>query len=66
MKPKQWFLDRIGKRIYRDEETCKCSSCQEFTKEGIIILNDEHAYYLYLVQNDYANENIFLNYRDEK
>jgi hypothetical protein len=28
-KSKEWFLDRIGKPIYRNSGTCNCDVCDE-------------------------------------
>ena len=69
MKPifhtKRWFLNRVGKRIYRDWRKC-CAVCDEVAKNGLIIHNKQHAEYLYMCQNDFAVEKIYLNYRDKK
>lgn len=65
-KSKQWFLDRIGKRIYRDEGDCECVHCKDIEENGFIISDANHALYVYDAQNDMASEGGFLNYRDEK
>jgi hypothetical protein len=44
---KQWFIDRIGKRIYRKNNICNCPVCIKVHKEGLIINNKDHAIYLY-------------------
>jgi len=62
---KKWFLNRVGKRVYRDATTCKCSSCKDTVENGLIIANEQHAKYLYSVQIDYAVEGELLNYRDK-
>jgi len=59
-KPLEWFLDRIGKRIYRHDVTCDCTLCKDVTKNGIVVRGKHHAEYLYIVQND-----IFINYNDK-
>jgi len=66
IQTEQWFIDRIGKRIYRDMSTCQCSGCMDITDNGLIVDNKEHASYLYNVQIDFAKEGAFLNYRDDK
>jgi hypothetical protein len=44
---KQWFIDRIGKRIYREKNVCNCEVCITVHKEGLIITDKQHANYLY-------------------
>jgi hypothetical protein len=44
---KQWFIDRIGKRIYRKNNVCNCEVCTTVHKEGLIITDEQHANYLY-------------------
>lgn len=62
---KQWFLDRIGKRIYRDKSTCTCPTCANVEENGLVIADEKDADYLFNVQNDFANDGDYLNYRDE-
>lgn len=52
MKSEQWFLDRIGQRIYRETNGCKCFSCKTVFDKGLIINDKEHARYLFLCQNE--------------
>lgn len=47
MNRKQWFIDRIGKRVYRGMVSCPCESCQKAGKEGLVISDNDHANYLY-------------------
>lgn len=47
---KQWFIDRIGKRVYRGETSCQCETCKRISKEGLIISDLMHAEYLYDVE----------------
>ena len=47
---KQWFIDRIGKRVYRGQTSCQCESCKRIGKEGLIISDLMHAEYLYDVE----------------
>jgi len=47
----QWFLDRIGKRIYRRGGACRCEHCQKVLKEGLIVRDRQHANYLFDCQN---------------
>lgn len=61
MNDKEWFLDRIGKRIYRDETSCKCSTCKEITEKGLIVTDEMHADYLAAVSWETG-----IKYRDNK
>ena len=58
-REKQWFIDRIGKRIYRKENFCPCPICVNVQKQGLIVLNENHAIYLYDCQ--YMN----ISYHDK-
>jgi hypothetical protein len=46
MKDLQWFIDRIGKKIYRENNTCECIVCMDVFKNGLIVMSESHAYYL--------------------
>lgn len=48
----QWFIDRIGKKIYRDKGTCDCKICANVEANGLIIDDKLHAQYLYDCQNE--------------
>ena len=50
MKDKQWFINRIGKRIYRHTDTNCCEHCQKAYKDGIVVNDENHAYYLHICQ----------------
>lgn len=45
-KRKKWFMERIGKRIFRAPVTCQCESCVRGHVEGIVIMDKDHAAYL--------------------
>lgn len=62
----KWFMERIGERIYRDKTSCDCDECKQILNEGLVIMDGQHANYLYTCQNDYAHDGIFLNYREVK
>lgn len=53
---KQWFVDRIGTRVFRTplhgKGHCKCMQCKHVTKVGLIIKDKNHADYLYTIQYD--------------
>lgn len=42
-----WFLSRIGKRVYRNRNGCSCKSCENVYHNGLVIRDEEHAHYLY-------------------
>jgi len=44
---KQWFIDRIGQRIYRQNNICSCPTCVKVHEQGLIIADEFHAIYLY-------------------
>jgi len=64
LQSEQWFIDRIGKRIYRDDDFCSCPNCPRIAKEGFIISDEYHARELYVVQMDWIADGTELNYRD--
>jgi len=57
----QWYIDRIGKRVYRTEASCKCNVCKKVGEIGLIITDELHAQYLFDCQNELG-----LFYFDEK
>ncbi len=48
----QWFLDRIGKRIYRENNRCTCSICVDVFNNGLIVDDKFHASYLFDCQHE--------------
>lgn len=61
MRTLKWFENRIGKRIYRDKVSCNCETCNNVWKNGLIVADKEHAYYLEMISRD-----LNINYRDKK
>lgn len=61
LKPKQWFMDRIGKTVIRQSHPSR-----RYTGPITVFIIDElQAQYMFDVQNDLYNESgICLNYRD--
>ena len=57
---RQWFRNRVGKRIYRKKRSCKCLSCQKTyvdILDGVrdgkqVVRRDFHADYLFMVHNE--------------
>lgn len=66
MRSLDWFIRRVGSRIYRDDSGCPCKHCKEVVISGLVIADNAHASYLFDTQNDYAAEGTKLNYRDKK
>lgn len=62
----QWFLDRIGKKVFRDINDCPCDTCKDIGAHGLTIVDRLHALYLYDIQCNYEAEGTSLNYRDER
>jgi hypothetical protein len=58
---KCWFIERIGKRVFRDKNTCSCNTCKEVFEKGLIIEDYDHAIYLFDISNELG-----LNYYDNK
>jgi len=48
----KWFKDRIGKRVYRNESSCKCSFCTFNLENGLVISDELQAQYLFDIQNE--------------
>ena len=65
-KNAEWFIARIGKRIYRDSRRDCCPTCSKIAKEGLIVHDESHARYLADVDMDFGAEGICSNYRDTK
>ena len=63
-KPAEWFIERIGHRIYRNSLPYCCDRCEKVAENGLIIHDETHARYLAIVDMDSGAEGIFSNYRD--
>ena len=48
----QWFVDRVGKRVYRLNNNCDCCVCVAVFEHGLIISDKFHANYLFDCQNE--------------
>jgi hypothetical protein len=60
----QWFHDRIGKVVYRNDNGCHCDCCQAIRKYGITILDRLSAIYLYDCELEFTGEGHPLRYFD--
>ena len=66
MRNLKWFQERIGKRIFRNPDNCKCPVCEDVVENGLIVVDSFHAEYLYMIQGEWKSEGTILNYRDKK
>ncbi len=60
----EWFKERIGKRVYRNNNGCVCSTCTQVALEGLIIGDEMHASYLQNCEAEYTAEGHPLRYFD--
>jgi len=62
---KQWFLNRVGKRIYRLTKYKCCQHCDDSFENGIVVNDAFHAGCLFDYQNEmgyeYGDENIITH-----
>ncbi len=61
---KQWFIDRIGKKIYRNKTTCDCAICESVYKNGLTVSDEMHADYVHECESIYNYEGTPLKYFD--
>jgi hypothetical protein len=66
MKTLQWFKEQIYQTIFRDDNGCPCNNCKEILENGLVVRDEDHARYIFEMQNDLGAEGIELNYRDSK
>lgn len=65
MKRKQWFIDRIGKRVF-NTKFCDCLICQSYYESGMIIQNEFDAICTFGFEQDLQAEGNKLKYFDTK
>ena len=65
MDRKQWFIDRIGKRVF-NTKFCDCEYCKQVYDHGHIIADDFEAWHLATVEADLQAEGTLLRYFDTK
>lgn len=41
-----WFIERIGKRVYRPTTSCPCEVCKDVEENGVVVADELHAHYL--------------------
>ena len=57
----KWFLNRVGKRVFRLTYFKCCPTCQDVFDNGMVIFDEQSADYLFLCQNEQG-----LEYSDKK
>jgi len=63
---KQWFRDRIGMILFRNETTCKCGICKNVYENGLHIHDIDQADYAYDCECEYTAEGFPLRYFDTR
>ena len=62
----QWFIDRIGKRVFRNKTSCKCEICGNVYEQGLTISDKNHAMYLSEMEFEYTKDGTPIKYFDTK
>lgn len=59
-----WFHDRIGKLVYRNKASCSCKICVQVGEDGLVIFDEQHAYYLHDIESCFTAEGHPTRYFD--
>jgi len=62
----KWFIDRVGKVIWRNKTTCKCGVCESVYQNGLLLSDEGHAMYVCICESDVSVEGGTLRYFDSK
>lgn len=62
----KWFIDRIGKIIFRTDNICQCKICKDVAINGLYLIDKGHALYVAETEAEYNFEGIPLKYFDTK
>lgn len=62
----QWFIDRIGKIVYRNYDGCSCHICHHIYNYGLAIDDKYHAHYLCEIEFSFNADGCPLRYFDTK
>lgn len=62
----QWFLNRIGKRVYVNKPIHSCEKCQKAFNQGYLITDARAAIDLAETEELYAAEGTFIKFFDTK
>jgi len=60
----QWFLDRIGKTVYRNKNSCDCKTCEDVYVNGLLIKDELQANYVWDMEGLSNYEDFPLRYFD--
>ena len=66
MNRKDWFIERIGKKVYRTQNGCTCKVCSYILENGVSISDKLHASYMADIEADYNQDGDMLKYFDTK
>lgn len=61
----QWFIDRIGKRLFRNNY-CSCGICESVYDNGIVINNISIALYCCEIESVFTMDGTPLRYFDTR
>lgn len=61
-----WFLERIGIRIYPSGYPCQCDSCKKYHENGFVMRDEMEADYIYSERSELAAEGVKVEYFDSK
>jgi hypothetical protein len=62
----QWFIDRVGKTIYRNRDGCTCFVCEQVYQQGLYLADEYHALYVSEIEGAYNIDGFPLKYFDTK
>jgi len=65
MKRLDWFKSKVGQRLYRNNTGC-CKHCQDVFRDGLIVHDELHAFYLFDMEMTYQYEGHPLMYFETK
>ena len=54
-----WFKSQVGKTIWRTKTSCDCVICESVYTNGIHVLNEEHAIFIYVFEDDRVVDRYF-------
>lgn len=61
----EWFKSQVGKKIFRSKMDC-CERCNEGLENGIDVLDESHARYLYEIECEFQQYGIKFMYFETK
>jgi len=65
MNRKQWFINRICKRVF-PTIICDCQACKSYYDSGFVIDNEFEAIALYDLERDFQSEGSKIKHFDTK